>query len=106
MKKPDFTDIPVGRANAISGCDLATLWGTDQRGVRAIVSALRQADSDEPYVLCSSTVGIAGYWLSDNPFDIMEFIGHVSRRATHTFLPIARARKVLKLLEGGGADAK
>lgn len=76
--------IPTGRANAKSAKQLAQDWGTSTRGVRAIVSELRETGER----ICSCD---EGYWEAEC---IEEMLDTVKRIRTHALKELRSVSKM------------
>lgn len=90
-----YNSIPVGSENAISKEELANLWGMkSERGVRQIISDLRQIDNGDSYVIVSFSNG-KGYYRTDDPEEIANFKREIVSRAKNTFAPLKKANRIL-----------
>ena len=90
-------DIPYGRENAISKKALCGLWGCDDRAVRSTIATMRRLPCDDGCAILSSSSQLQpGYWRSDDPAEISEFIRETESRAKACFLAVREARQVLK----------
>lgn len=52
---PRREHIPVGRENAITRAELATLWGMSDRDVRETIATMRTRPTDDRYAILSSS---------------------------------------------------
>jgi biotin operon repressor len=71
---------------AISAGELATLYNLTKRGIRAVVTVLRQ----EGYPICSSN---AGYWYSTDPDDIRKTANRLEAQAVNMMRAVEGLRK-------------
>jgi hypothetical protein len=93
-------DIPVGRENAITKGDLSSLWQCDEREARGQIAMFRTSASDDAYAILSSSSTPPGYWRSNKPHEIKEFIRETENRAKNTFRMLKDARRILKSIAG------
>ena len=91
----DREDIPIGRENAITRRELAHLWNCTGREVRAEIALLRSIDSPDGYAILSTTAGTRGYWRSDNPVEIREYLHQMEARGKSTFRAMEEAKGLL-----------
>jgi len=89
-------DIPIGRENAVSREQLSFLWNCTGREVRAQIASLRNTVSSDGYAILSSTAGTEGYWRSDNPVEIKQYLHEMEARAKSTFRAMKEAKSVLR----------
>lgn len=88
-------DIPIGRENAITAEQLAAAWGCNPRAAREAVARLRALPSADGLVICSDTRS-SGFWRSNDPSEIRDFIISMERRARSTFSALRSARVALR----------
>ena len=88
-------DIPIGAENAITREALARKWNTNDRTAREIIAKLRADDNGDGYVIVSHSNG-RGYYRTDNIEQIRHFKNEMEKRARNTFLPLRKARRILK----------
>lgn len=93
------TDIPIGRQNAITRADLAGIWGCSDRTARQKIADLRASPGKDGYVILSTSHEPKGYWRSNDPKEIEQFIRETEARAKSTFLSLKDARRVLKAIQ-------
>ena len=89
-----YSEIPIGKENAVSRYRLAANWHVSERRVRKIIQELRAADFGDEYVIVSSSHG-RGYYRTDNLEEIEKFKREVVNRAKHTFLPLKKVNRIL-----------
>ena len=90
---PSRYDIPIGKANAISRADLARKWGISDRAMRDTIARLRAESAALDYAILSSS-HVDGYWLSNDPKELDDFIKETSARARSVFVSLRMARRV------------
>ena len=87
--------IPIGRQNAISRSELAWLWKMSDREVRDVIAKMRTTPSDDKYAILSSSSNPAGYWRSNDPRELEQFIKETQARAKNTLAVLEDVRRVL-----------
>jgi hypothetical protein len=90
---PSISDIPIGRENAISRADLASLWGVGDREMRKQIAQFRAEYVGTDYAILSSSHE-DGYWRSNDSKELDEFIRETSARARSVFVSLRMARRV------------
>lgn len=99
-----YTDIPLGRENAISRAALASKWNCSDRKARACIASLRCKESpDGTFIVSHSQNGAKGYYRTRNPEEIRHFINEGRKRIRNTAKPIQQARKLLNAIENEAA---
>ena len=89
-----YSEIPIGKENAVSKYRLAANWHVSERTVRRIIQELRAADFGDEYIIVSSSHG-RGYYKTDNLEEIEQFKREVTNRARNTFLPLKKVNRIL-----------
>ena len=80
-----WSEIPIGKENAIEYSDLCTMWGKDERTVRAILHELSLYDNGDNYVLIRSASG-KGFYRTDNEAIIKAYRQkHIKARLSEGF---------------------
>ena len=90
-----YSDIPIGKTNAISREALTALWGTRDRRTREIVQELRNQDNGDDYIIVSDSKG-SGYFRSNDPETIRAYVNETQKRAVNTLLPLQKAKRILR----------
>ena len=90
-----WNSLPIGRENAIEYIDLMSLWGMNDRKVRAILHDLSYMDNGDGYILIRSSRN-KGFYKTDNLADIERYKRECTNRARRTFAPLRKIRRVLK----------
>lgn len=86
--------IPVGKENAITYPQLEQRWSMSERQVRKMLAELSSFDNGDNYILIRSSVG-RGFYLTDDPAEIMAYKRECKSRATKTFAPLKKINRVL-----------
>ena len=94
-----YTDIPLGRENAISRAALASFWNCDDRTVRDRIARLRSKESPDGTFIVSHSQGcVKGYYRTDKPDEIRHYINEGRKRIRNTQIPVDNAQKLLKAI--------
>lgn len=89
-----WTELPVGKENAITYTELCCLWGKDKRTVRSILHELSRFDSGDDYILIRSSSG-KGFYKTDDPAEIAAYKRECLSRGRNVFAPIKKINRVL-----------
>lgn len=95
-----WSDIPIGKENAITYPELCALWECSARKVRSILHDLSYMDNQDKYILIRSSKN-KGFYRTDNVAEIEQYKRECTNRARHTFAPLRKIRRVLKDAEAG-----
>lgn len=90
-----WSDIPIGKENAITYPELCEKWGMNERAVRARLHDLSYLDNNDKYILIRSSFG-KGFYRTDDVAEIEKYKRECSNRARRTFAPLRKIRRVLK----------
>ena len=93
-----WSDIPIGRENAVTYTDLQMKWSCSDRKVRAILHDLSYHDNGDGYILIRSSRG-KGFYKTNNRAEIEMYRRECTNRAKHTFAPLRKIRRVLRDME-------
>lgn len=99
--KANYNDIPIGADNAISRAELSQKWECSDRMVRNTIAKLRAQDNGDDLIIVSHSTK-KGYYRTNDIATIEWFVREQSKRARNTFLPLKKARRVLR--ERGGRN--
>lgn len=80
-----MASIPMGRENAKTAKDLAAAWGTTTRGVRGIISKLREDGKR----ICS---GQEGYWEAESIEEMYECVKRIRVHALKELKSVSKMR--------------
>lgn len=97
----DRSIIPVGRENAITRRDLAALLGLSDRAARDTVARLRKMETNDPYVICSSSTNPPGYWRTDDQIEIDRYRAECRNRAESAMELLEDAKRFERLKQNG-----
>lgn len=90
-----WTEIPVGKENAITYEQLCIIWKKNERAVRRILHELSGYDNGDDYILIRSSHG-KGFYKTTDPHDIEAFRKECIGRGKHVFAPVRKIDRVLK----------
>lgn len=90
-----WSDIPIGKENAITYPELCAKWGMSERAVRATLHDLSYLDNEDKYILIRSSFG-KGFYKTDDIAEIEKYKRECTNRARRTFAPLRKIRRVLK----------
>lgn len=96
--------IPIGRENAITRRDLAAQMGLSDRAARDTVAKLRKMETDDPYVICSSSTSPPGYWRTDDQREIDRYKAECRNRAESALELLEDAKRFERLKENGNSS--
>lgn len=99
-----YSDIPFGANNAVTRAELMQKWGVSDRGVRRIISDLRNDERFRNAVICSSNRN-EGYFRTTEQAHISQFIKETRNRAINTLKSAKNAAHVLRILQAGDEKA-
>ena len=94
-----WTDIPIGRENAISYDELCNLWGMNRRAVRAELHRLACDDNKDNYILIRSSNG-RGFYRTDDEYEIASYRKECLNRGRSIFAQVKKCNRVLKHSDG------
>lgn len=89
-----FYDIQIGKQNAITRADLASLWGVSDRAARQIIAEMRADDNGDSFVIVSTSGG-SGYYRTDDIKEIEHFRNECRHRAIKCMEPTRKAERLL-----------
>lgn len=90
-----WSEIPMGKENAISYDKLCTAWSISQRAVRSILHKLSIYDNGDDNVLIRSSKDGGGFYRSNDPVEIAAYRAECLRRGQNTFAPLKKIDRVL-----------
>lgn len=95
-----WSEIPVGKENAVSYDYLCTAWGISQRAVRSILHKLSIYDNGDDTVLIRSSKDGGGFYRSSDSAEISAYRAECLRRGQNTFAPLKKIDRVLSSSNG------
>ena len=94
-----WSEIPVGKENAVTYDDLREMWNKDKRGVRQILHDLSLYDNGDNYVLIRSGK-TRGFYKTDDLGEIAAYRKECLNKGRSVFAPVKKCNRVLNA--GGG----
>ena len=95
-----WSEIPIGKENAVSYDYLCTAWGISQRAVRSILHKLSIYDNGDDTVLIRSSKDGGGFYRSSDSAEISAYRAECLRRCQNTFAPLKKIDRVLSSSSG------
>ena len=90
-----WSEIPIGKENAVSYEWLCENWNVNKRNVRNILHELSRYDNGDNMILIRSSHG-AGFYKTDNPQEIAAYRGECLNRGKRTLAPLRKIDRVLE----------
>lgn len=90
-----WSELPVGKENAVSYAELCKRWGRGERAVREILHELSRYDNGDNYILIRSSSG-CGFYRTDDEDDIAAYRQECLNRGRNVFAPLKKINRVLK----------
>lgn len=89
-----WSEIPVGKENAVTYDDLIDMWDVCERQCRDILHRLSHYDNGDNYILVRSAKG-KGFYRTDDEKTIKAYMRECLNRGRNTFAPLKKIRRVL-----------
>lgn len=90
-----WSDIPIGKQNAVTYPELMKMWGKSERSVRAILHDLSLMDNGDDYILVRSASG-KGFYRTDDGSTIRAYKKECLNKGKSIFAPVKKINRVLK----------
>ena len=94
-----WSELPIGKENAVSYDQLCSMWGRDKRTIRRILHELSRYDNGDNMILIRSSHG-KGFYKTDNVEEIAAYRGECLNRGKRTFAPLKKIDRVLAPVTG------
>ena len=91
-----WSEIPVGRANAVTYTELCAWWGKDERSVRSILHELSSFDNGDNYILIRSGKA-KGFYKTDDSAEIEAYKTECLNKGRSVFAPVKKINRVLRV---------
>lgn len=91
-----WSEIPIGKENAIEYPDLCLLWNKKERDVRAILHELSLYDNGDDYILIRSASG-KGFYRTDDAETIKAYRTECLNKGKSVFAPVKKINRVLQV---------
>lgn len=89
-----WSEIPIGKENAVDYPALMQKWSKSERQVRKILSSLSSFDNGDDYILVRSALG-KGFYRTDDAAEIMRFRKECINKGRSLFAPVRKIDRVL-----------
>lgn len=89
-----WSEIPIGKENAVTYDDLCHLWNKDERTVRSYLHQLSRFDNGDDYILVRSASG-KGFYRTDVPEIIKAYRQECLNKGKSIFAPVKKINRVL-----------
>lgn len=89
-----WSEIPIGKENAVTYADLVNMWDKPERAVRAILHELSLFDNGDDYILIRSASG-KGFYKTDDAATIRSFKKECLNKGKSIFAPVRKINRVL-----------
>ena len=89
-----WSELPIGKQNAVSYDDLVEMWSRNKRTVRKILHDLSGYDNGDNFILIRSSKS-SGFYKTDDPHEIAAYRAECLNRGKRTFAPLRKIDRVL-----------
>lgn len=89
-----WSELPIGRENAVSYKELCPVWGLSERRVRKLLHDLSLYDNGDDYILIRSSSG-RGFYRTDNAAEIKAYKKECLSKGKSVFAPVRKINRVL-----------
>ena len=89
-----WSELPIGKENAVSYAELCEMWGRSERCIRQILHDLSGYDNGDNYILIRSS-SCKGFYKTDNEDEIAAYRQECLNRGRNVFAPIRKIDRVL-----------
>lgn len=93
-----WSEIPVGKENAVTRPELCAMWNMTDRGARAILHELSRYDNGDDYILIRSSKN-KGFYRTTDPADIAAFRKECINKGRSHFAPLRKINRVTASLD-------
>ena len=90
-----WSEIPVGKENAVGYLELKLMWDRNEREVRKILHDLSALDNGDDYILIRSAKKGGGFYKTMNADDIKDYKKECLAKGRSTFAPVKKINRVL-----------
>jgi len=91
-----WSEIPIGKSNAVNYDDLKAMWGRNERDIRKILHDLSAHDNGDDYILIRSSKQGGGFYKTQNRTEIEEYRAECLNKGKSIFAPVKKINRVLK----------
>lgn len=89
-----WSELPVGKENAVDYPTLCFMWGKDKRGVRGILHDLSLYDNGDDFVLIRSGK-TKGFYKTDDHDEIAAYRKECLNKGRSVFAPVKKCNRIL-----------
>lgn len=90
-----WSDIPIGKENAIDYSVLCSMWDCSERTARAILHELSSRDNGDDYILIRSSKS-KGFYRTDNHEEIEAYRKEILNKGRSIFVPVRKCNRILR----------
>lgn len=90
-----WSQIPIGKENAIDYTALCNMWDCSERTARLILHELSSFDNGDDYILIRSGKN-KGFYRTDNQEEIEMYRREVLNKGRSMFVPIKKCNRILR----------
>lgn len=91
-----WSEIPIGKENAITYFELCPVWGKTDREVRSILHKLSCFDNGDDYILIRSSKRGGGFYKTKNIDEITAYKNECLKKGKSIFAPVKKINRVLR----------
>lgn len=88
-----WSEIPVGKENALTRQELCSMWGVNERTARAILNELSRYDNGDDYILIRSGMS-KGFYKTTDPAEIAAYRKECLHKGRSIFAPLRKINRV------------
>ncbi len=88
-----WSEIPVGKENALTRQELCALWDMGDRSVRKVMQELSRFDNGDDYILIRSG-NSKGFYKTDDPAEIAAFRKECINKGRSHFAPLRKINRL------------
>lgn len=91
-----WSQLPIGKENALSYQQLCEMWETSEKTVRNILHELSRYDNGDSYILIRSSSN-KGFYRTDDQEEIMRYRQECLNKGRSLFAPLKKCNRVLSI---------
>ena len=92
-----WSEIPVGKTNAVTYPELMIMWDRKERDVRQILHDLSAYDNGDDYILIRSAKNRGGFYRTNNIDEIKAYRKECLAKVKSMFAPVHKCNRVLDI---------
>lgn len=90
-----WSELPIGKENAVDYPQLCNMWGRSARKVRIILHELSHYDNGDDYILIRSSKS-KGFYKTDDKEEISAYRKECLNKGRSIFAPVRKCNRILK----------